>query len=220
MPSNPHFAFGLASIQGRRDYQQDLGGASPTMLVVCDGMGGHQGGDKASRAAMSAVVDWRDFSNLGGLFRTAQKAIAPAAGEDAGTTMVLVRTTGTPYTLVCAAAGDSPAWHYDVKARKLKLLYQPHRARNGGLTKGIFGHDPDGQYCRPKICRFKVSLGDLILVGSDGLVDGGANASVVQRVISANSEASPTTLARKLIMAAYLAGSDDNITATVGRIVR
>lgn len=220
MSSSLHFAFGLASIQGRRDYQQDLGGASPVMLVVCDGMGGHQGGDKASRAAMNTVVGWRNFSDLGGLFRAAQRSVAPAGGPDAGTTMVLVRTTGTPNTLVCAAAGDSPAWHYEAKTGKFKQLYVPHRARNGNLTKGIFGYDPNGEYSRPKICRFKVSLGDLIIVGSDGLVDGGANAQLARRVVSEHAKASPATLARKLVMSAYLAGSDDNITATVGRIVR
>ena len=53
MPSLITFEFGTFALQGRRDYQQDRVAAGKDYLVVCDGMGGHAHGDKASSAAIN-----------------------------------------------------------------------------------------------------------------------------------------------------------------------
>ena len=209
------------SRKGRRDYQQDAYDVSRTRLLVCDGMGGHEGGDKASAAAVAVAKAWKDTANIGGLFMAAQSVIAKAAGTpEAGTTMVLVQTTGSPSRLVCAAVGDSPAYHWSSEAKRLKLLYYPHRDAGGGLLKGLFGFDSKHKACMPTVVHFTVKPGDLIVVGSDGLIDGSSTLRVLNQVMLENERERPGLIARRLVDAAYAAGSEDNITAVVGRVTK
>ena len=63
MEENPWFEIGSSSILGTRSYQQDLGyfytGRQEVLAVICDGMGGLEGGERASRTAAELMA--RDF---------------------------------------------------------------------------------------------------------------------------------------------------------------
>lgn len=56
LAENPYFAIGSSSIIGTRKYQQDLGyfytDSADAVSVVCDGMGGMAGGERASKMAI------------------------------------------------------------------------------------------------------------------------------------------------------------------------
>lgn len=60
---NPWFEIGVSSILGTRSYQQDFAyfytGSQEVLAVVCDGMGGLQGGERASQTAVQLLA--RDF---------------------------------------------------------------------------------------------------------------------------------------------------------------
>ncbi|MCI9592558.1 MAG: serine/threonine-protein phosphatase [Lachnospiraceae bacterium] len=61
--TNPWFAIGASSILGTRSYQQDFAyfytGSQDVLAVVCDGMGGLQGGERASKTAVQLLA--QDF---------------------------------------------------------------------------------------------------------------------------------------------------------------
>ena len=57
---NPLFEIGVRSIIGGRSYQQDFGyiytSSQEAVAVVCDGMGGMEGGERASRKAVEVFA--------------------------------------------------------------------------------------------------------------------------------------------------------------------
>lgn len=60
---NPWFEIGVSSILGTRSYQQDFAyfytGSQEVLAIVCDGMGGLQGGERASQTAVQLMA--QDF---------------------------------------------------------------------------------------------------------------------------------------------------------------
>lgn len=60
---NPQFEIGTSSIIGTRDYQQDFGyyymDGMDVVSVICDGMGGLEGGERASKTAVNLFA--QDF---------------------------------------------------------------------------------------------------------------------------------------------------------------
>lgn len=58
--SNPWYEVGSSSIMGTRKYQQDYAyfytGEKEVLAVVCDGMGGLEGGERASKTAVQQLV--------------------------------------------------------------------------------------------------------------------------------------------------------------------
>ena len=58
---NTIFSLAMISVIGHRDEQQDCFGyslqADAGLVAICDGMGGHAGGQKASNTAITRLLD-------------------------------------------------------------------------------------------------------------------------------------------------------------------
>jgi protein phosphatase len=135
----PSAQYSCKSIQGVRESNQDVALAGQiathastpvTVAAVCDGMGGHQAGDRASHlavhaglsSAVTAVIGHAPDALVQGMpailldaFQSANIAVMTEAAKnpscrDMGTTMVMAVLVGT--TLYVGNVGDSRAYLY------------------------------------------------------------------------------------------------------------
>ncbi|MGN0158196.1 MAG: PP2C family protein-serine/threonine phosphatase [Brotaphodocola sp.] len=139
---NPRFEIGASSIIGTRNYQQDYGyiytGSDDVLAIVCDGMGGLEGGERASRTAVEQMV--QDFKNTRNLEyvpdffkRTVQhmdQAVCALNGQDgkplhAGTTLVAVYCSGSQMYWV--SVGDSKI--YLIRGGEIVSVNREHNYR-------------------------------------------------------------------------------------------
>ncbi len=141
--TNPWFEIGVSSIIGTRSYQQDYAyiytGTDAALGVVCDGMGGLEGGERASRTAVEQMV--KDFHSLPGhsgympdfFKRTAQRmdqAVCALKSRDgkplkAGTTLVAVYCKGNQMYWV--SVGDSKI--YMIRGNEIVSVNREHNYR-------------------------------------------------------------------------------------------
>lgn len=189
---------------GRRERQEDhyflfaeisAEGDPRALCVLADGMGGHAGGEAASRLAVDTFVRiYRSRSDLGSKerLRRALSAANEAIGEEAARDPML---TGMGCTLVAArikagrlgwiSVGDSPMWRF--AGGRLERLNADHslktdleeRVRRGEMSAAEAREDPQRHALtsavtgRPisKIDLRQIALapGDRILLASDGV---------------------------------------------------
>ena len=143
MEENPWFEIGSSSILGTRSYQQDLGyfytGRQEVLAVICDGMGGLEGGERASRTAAELMA--RDFKKerpgpdkiAAFLRREAARmdqAVAALKSEQgkplkAGTTLVAVYCRENKLTWI--SVGDSRI--YLIRGQKILTVNREHNYR-------------------------------------------------------------------------------------------
>ncbi|MCI6885635.1 MAG: protein phosphatase 2C domain-containing protein [Lachnospiraceae bacterium] len=139
---NPWFEIGASSILGTRNYQQDYAyfytGEKCVLGVVCDGMGGLEGGERASRTAVELMIrDFHSTSNLGFvpdfLARTARRmdqAVGALEGKNgkplrAGTTLVAAYCRENQMYWV--SVGDSKI--YVIRGGEIISLNREHNYR-------------------------------------------------------------------------------------------
>lgn len=139
---NLRFEIGASSIIGTRGYQQDYAyfytDSDEVLAIVCDGMGGLEGGERASRTAVEQMV--REFhsvqklDNAAMFFKqTAQhmdQAVCALKGEDgkplhAGTTLVAVYCKGSQMYWV--SVGDSRI--YLLRDNEIMTINREHNYR-------------------------------------------------------------------------------------------
>ncbi len=140
--ANPWFEIGASSIIGTRSYQQDYGyfytGSEDVLAIVCDGMGGLEGGERASRTAVEQMVkDFHSTKNLAYVpdffKRTAQRmdqAVCALKSRDgkplkAGTTLVAVYCKGNQMYWV--SVGDSKI--YLIRGNEIRSINREHNYR-------------------------------------------------------------------------------------------
>ncbi len=221
-----------------RKNNQDSGYASPTMLVVADGMGGAAAGDLASTVAVAELqrADGRYHGNemlqvLAATLQRANDRLAELVADDLtldgmGTTVCGALFDGEQLGVV--HIGDSRgylrrdgvlrrithdhSWVQslvdDGRITEAESLYHPHRS----LLLKVLNGQPIAE---PDLELVKVEAGDRLLFCSDGLCG-----LVTDDVINAALGVDDRELAlRDLIEAAHLGGGLDNITIIVSDVV-
>ena len=149
-----------------------------TLMVVCDGMGGHAMGDVAAETVCNAICEfWKlniDDSESESKIIEACKVAADALYArsrvvrpiEMGTTLVLASLEGNTVTI--AHCGDSRC--YLLRDGVIVHQTQDHADPHWGsevVTKCFFSMKPE--IAVPDIARFEVKSGDRIFLCSDGV---------------------------------------------------
>ena len=205
--------------------------------VVADGMGGHNGGETASKIAVETVkenmvgFDKDDFiEKFQELCHKANAAIYNAASEDEslygmGTTIVLCGFSKNKVTV--AHIGDSRA--YLLSGNKLKRITRDHSVvqdllDNGTITEEQAKVHPQKNFItravgtdkdvEADINTYTFKKNDSIIICSDGLtsmVDDSA-------ILEISKDNSPGVAVQKLAALANIKGGKDNITVVIARM--
>ena len=215
-----------------------------TLLAVCDGMGGHEGGRVASTTAIqvlqslieTAPPDGASARVLRGIVETAGRAVhALAAADDdehrpGSTCVALLFGHGTP---IVAHVGDSRA--YRIRNGKIERLTNDHSLVNDLVVAGIMS--PSDAHNHPDAHRITRALGmtaqvvvdvrelsdllqnDCFLLCSDGLTDLVGDEEIAQ-VLSKSSPFDGEVACSRLIELAKQRGGHDNITVIAAQVAQ
>lgn len=224
----------------RRSINQDMVLISDRIFAVADGMGGHQGGEVASLAAVEALREaFSERPTMEGLVeavRAANSAVESRARSSAdlrnmGTTLTVavLLDDGDDDLLAIANIGDSRA--YLMRNSELSQLTEDHSVpqellRQGQLSESEAAVDPrrniltrvlgasfgDG----PDIQNLIPYTGDRLLLCSDGLYNEVDDADIA-RVLRTVTD--PTEAAQKLVEQANANGGADNISVVIVDVV-
>lgn len=147
-----------------------------TLFVVCDGMGGHFGGEVASRTVCDAVMAyWQEQDEPDSLQKANNAAKAASAALDAnsgmremGTTLVMASVEGQQATI--AHAGDSRCYVIDIKGNvKYRSIDHVDSSPFGRseITRAFFTRHPESAV--PDVKAVLLEPLDRILLCTDGL---------------------------------------------------
>ncbi|MFI2295007.1 Stp1/IreP family PP2C-type Ser/Thr phosphatase [Isoptericola sp. NPDC019571] len=224
-----------------RSNNQDSAYAGPHLLAVADGMGGHAGGDVASRLAIAALAPLdrtehgpeEALTDLEHTVERARQDLVRVSDADPelvgmGTTVTALLHTGT--TLVMAHLGDSRA--YLLRDGRLTQVtvdhtFVQHLVDTGRISPEEAEHHPQRNVVMRVLGDFDVDLtpdmsvrearaGDRWLLCSDGL-SGFVSPEQITEVLT--ETAAPDEAADLLITLSMTAGSTDNITVVVADVV-
>lgn len=206
------------------------------LLVVCDGMGGVEGGEIASELA--ALVMWREMKRTPGtrdpeVFARLLRRAVRVANHDVhamarrepglrgmGTTLSAAGVVGD--RLILATVGDSRAYvlragalvqvtrDQSLQSALLAAGHSPNEAASaGGAILQALGVAPDVE---PSLSMIELRRGDRVLLCSDGLHGLVGDPALALLLSEPHTVAEAVHL---LIAAARAAGGSDNITAVV-----
>jgi len=212
-------------------------GSLPNVFIVADGMGGHNGGEVASQWTVQTILDEiidtkakttkKIFEQA---IQSSNKVIRNKAFENPelygmGTTVVVATINGA--TLQVANVGDSRLYLIKPKKKVIRQITKDHSlveemVRRGSMAKEAAHKHPSkhiitravGARDNIQIDFFseKLSVGDLILLCSDGLSDMLDDNEISDILFS---EKDIETQANELINAANENGGLDNITVVL-----
>jgi len=213
-----------------------------TLCVVCDGMGGHAGGDEASRIAVSCIIQYFEKDIYSDIRQALKEALDFANMQIIGTTLENPELKGMGTTACVlllqdeqvwlAHIGDSRIYLYVAKEERLHRLTKDHSYVQGLIDQGIIYEEEAESH--PDRNRILKALGlredlqaeivehpvlpakdDVFLICSDGL-SGMVSDKQIQTILSQK-----TSLQEKetvLMSVAKDAGGLDNITFQLIRI--
>ena len=222
---------GSATDIGRvRERNEDSILVDPPLFVVADGMGGHRGGQVASRVALETLeaLASEGSGTLPDQVRSANRAVWDRSVEDErlagmGTTLTAALIDGA--SALIAHVGDSRA--YLLRGGVLRQLTADHTlvarmVKSGEITEAEADVHPHknvltralGTDEQVEVDEDTVALmdGDRLLLCSDGLT-GMVTEDQIQAILE-NSE-QPQQAADRLVKAANRAGGIDNISVVV-----
>lgn len=217
------------------DYERKL-----ALLVVCDGMGGVNGGSEASRLAVDTFADtvWKGMESAA--FRAEKLLIeaAEAANKEVytravtdpsymgmGTTLTAALVKENAATVI--NVGDSRTYH--IRKDTIRQITNDHSVagdlfRSGRITREEYDHFPnkniitraigtDAQVT-PDIFTVELEEGDALLLCSDGLTNMVPDADILKMVTGTD----PEKACRSLVKNANKAGGKDNISVVLFRL--
>jgi protein phosphatase len=209
------------------------GGGGDVLLVCCDGMGGHQGGEVASQLAVATIgesfahAEGDPATRLERAFQEANRRVRERAASDPklegmGTTAVALYFDGVA-TAWIASVGDSRA--YRVRGGKVEQLTNDHSVvaellRLGRITPAEAARQPHNQLARAIGAEEDVEVdtakhdaldGDRWLLCSDGLWNLVDEREIADRL----NRHTPQEAARRLVDRANERGGIDNVTVQV-----
>lgn len=202
------------------------------LFVVCDGMGGHLGGDTASRLAIETIKKELVFKDVSEFPEALEKAVQSAnriiweAGQSAadlnemGTTLTAASIHGN--TLWIAHVGDSSL--LIIRGDEIIKLTNDHTLAEHMRKDGLISED-DERYksfhhvlvralgvdknVEIDVHQITVSQGDWILLCTDGLSNL-VNQQEIKETLKNENE--PQTACQQLLALALARGGYDNIT--------
>lgn len=234
---------GSSSRVGGRDHNEDAVLVQPIgedrnafVMAVADGMGGHEGGEIASRLAIETIQDHFSSSlpadialELKRAYRRANERVwaegDAAAPRHMGTTLVTAVIHG-PYATI-ANVGDSRA--YLIRGNRVTQLTQDHslvaeQAEKGEITPGEERNSPQRNVLTaaigttetlerklPAIYELPLLPDDRLLICSDGFYDVIEQKEYAAQLVGDD----PDTLAMSLTSLAEQRGTTDNVSAVV-----
>ncbi len=236
--------YSITDIGKRRSANQDFVYASDqpvgnlsNLLIVADGMGGHNAGDLASRYTVESMVEYiekteekRPIPILSMAIHHANELVVAKAKSDKalegmGTTVVAA-TVQDGYLYV-ANVGDSRLYLIDQEIEQITRDHSlvEEMIRIGELQRKDARSHPDrnvitraiGVRVPVRIDFFDVKLeeGDRVLLCSDGLTNMVEDEDILQIV---KKSSSPKEAARKLVNEANKNGGKDNISVVLAEV--
>jgi PPM family protein phosphatase len=235
-------SFAGSDVGRARSGNEDSYFCGRTVFAVADGLGGHQGGEVASAAAIKplAALDGRELADpgqaaeaLADAIRQANSAILDQATGDPdlwgmGTTVTAAAVAGDRH-LQLAHVGDSRA--YLLRDGSLDQLTTDHTVvgelvRRGRLTPEQAAIHPERSILTravgldPRIpvdtpAPLELAPGDRVLLCSDGLTEVVPEVKLTELL---TTEPDGDAACRSLIDAANSAGGPDNITVVLVRV--
>lgn len=233
--------FSKTDIGRKREVNQDYVfvsdqpvGNIPNLLIVADGMGGHNAGDYASKFVVRVLKKELAKSREDGPRAMLKKAIASANHqliaesktdaklEGMGTT--LVAATVIEHTLYFANVGDSRLYLLNDEIRQLSKDHSlvQEMVRLGGLNAEEAKHHPDKNIITRAIgvkedieidfFEYRLKKGDIILMCTDGLSNMVEDEEIFQIVRSSRDVVEAV---EQLIERANSNGGKDNIGVIV-----
>jgi PPM family protein phosphatase len=224
---------------GRYSNNQDSGYAGPHLLAVCDGMGGHAGGDVASSTALGELVSLDGESHGSDAVALLSQTLRRANAElrhrvdneprlaGMGTTATILMRYGSKMAL--AHIGDSRA--YLLRDGELTRLTKDHTFVQSLVDEGRITEEEAGQHPQrsiitrvlsgdpddePDLSVREARLGDRYLICSDGLTGVVSDPTLAEALAEHDS---PAGCAEALVQMALRGGGPDNITCVVAHVV-
>ena len=244
---NFQIAFGNKTDFGRvrqrnEDYMESFESQYGHVFVVCDGMGGHVGGEIASRLAASTIknvflVNPNNLTSPSELIEEgiieANRAVYNKSAEDTslkgmGTTCILLVIKDG--IIFYGHAGDSRL--YIIRANKIYQLTKDHSFVQTLVDQGLISDAEAENHPRkneitkalgispslvPEIARkgILVYKNDFLILCSDGLSNMVSEREMMETIISSE----PFDACNRLVEMANVAGGTDNITIQIVKVI-
>lgn len=234
------YAVGRTDTGKRRKENQDayLLLDKESLFIVADGMGGHKGGQVASKLAVETIgsaFESKNFeaaahenialeaSELARAVQMANTAIFTAAKgkpelEGMGTTVVAARFADNGQRLYVAHVGDSRC--YRVRGGVMRQMTSDHTMADYGVTGPEGAHLSRAVGVWPTVPIDVVmaipEVGDLYLICSDGLTKMVSEGTIATQLMH---EEDSKAAVRRLILFANSHGGKDNATVVLLRVV-
>lgn len=226
-----------------RDHNEDAFGYASgdfgSIFIVCDGVGGNQGGSTASKTAVNSIID--HFSKINGeynFFRESREAMNYANKQildlASSSRYLSGMSTTAAFLLVCdqlaliSHLGDSRVYlfrhkriyqltkdHSAIEEIKDKKLGRVSKAETQELKHVITRSLGTNKLLVPEVSEtFPIYKNDIFLICSDGLI----NHVTEKEIKSILSKYSMNDAAQKLVDWANVNGGNDNITIQLVKV--